>query len=356
MLYLRRIPYIPLAAVLLVLAILCGGCGRSGDAQAGPAVLGAEERAEAAALLDAQLGLLKDEINDTEYERCLAFMETLYPLRRDRLEQDRYEKSAEERRMVERLNQLYERYTAKYLGDGGTWGYGNPSQRVLAEYRVSGDGSIRADGWSQIRETGGWTEEDYLDLWDQILSILPDGAWRDFSRFIVFTDGEDETLAYVTQADSAGERWEIAVDPADAEDSDWFIETVLHEYTHYLTLNAGQADYTSRQTGSTYNEEGMVTYADSYLNAFYQAFWADYLDDRLANMDSYNFFLRHEDDFVTDYASTDPAEDIAESFTYFVLQDRQRGDAVWERKLNFFYDYRELVDFRSEVRARLGLE
>ncbi|MTR05584.1 hypothetical protein GMD73_05660 [Pseudoflavonifractor sp. BIOML-A15] len=77
----RRIPYIPLAAVLLVLAILCGGCGRSGDAQAGPAVLGAEERAEAAALLDAQLGLLKDEINDTEYERCLAFMETLYPLR-----------------------------------------------------------------------------------------------------------------------------------------------------------------------------------------------------------------------------------------------------------------------------------
>ena len=122
MLYLRRIPYIPLAAVLLVLAILCGGCGRSGDAQAGPAVLGAEERAEAAALLDAQLGLLKDEINDTEYERCLAFMETLYPLRRDRLEQDRYEKSAEERRMVERLNQLYERYTAKYLGDGGTWG------------------------------------------------------------------------------------------------------------------------------------------------------------------------------------------------------------------------------------------
>ena len=58
MLYLRRIPYIPLAAVLLVLAILCGGCGRSGDAQAGPAVLGAEERAEAAALLDAQLGLL----------------------------------------------------------------------------------------------------------------------------------------------------------------------------------------------------------------------------------------------------------------------------------------------------------
>ena len=131
---------------------------------------------------------------------------------------------------------------------------------------------------------------------------LPDGAWRDFSRFIVFTDGEDETLAYVTQADSAGERWEIAVDPADAEDSDWFIETVLHEYTHYLTLNAGQADYTSRQTGSTYNEEGMVTYADSYLNAFYQAFWADYLDDRLANMDTYNFFLRHEDDFVTDYA------------------------------------------------------
>jgi len=74
-----------------------------------------------------------------------------------------------------------------------------------------------------------------------------------------------------------------------------------------LTLNDGQVKYTARQTASTYNEEGLVTRDGSYLDDFYQRFWADYLDDRLADMDTYNFFLRHEDDFVTDYASSSPS-------------------------------------------------
>ena len=100
----------------------------------------------------------------------------------------------------------------------------------------------------------------------------------------------------------------------------------------------------------------MVSAPGSYLDDFYQAFWTGYLDDRLANPDSCNFFLRHEDDFVTDYASSSPSEDIAESFTYFVLQDGPRpGDAVWEQKLNFFFDYPEMTALRQEIRACLGL-
>ena len=43
------------------------------------------------------------------------------------------------------------------------------------------------------------------------------------------------------------------------------------------------------------------------------------------------------------------------SFTYFVLWDAPEGDAVWEEKLNFFYRYPELVEFRTQARARLGL-
>lgn len=89
-----------------------------------------------------------------------------------------------------------------------------------------------------------------------------------------------------------GKKWEIAVDPADAGDGEMFVETVLHEYSHYLTLNNEQVKYTARQTASTYNEEGMVAYEGSYLDDFYQRFWADYLDDRLSDMDTYNFFLR----------------------------------------------------------------
>ena len=224
----------------------------------------------------------------------------------------------------------------------------------MAEYWIQEDETLRPDPESPFRPDGD-REVEYEALWAQMRGLLPEGSWAAFSRFTVFTDGADETLAYVAALDGAGERWEIAVDPADAGDGDWFTETVLHEYTHYLTLNAGQVTYTAAQTADTYNEEGMAAVPGSYLDDFYQAFWSDYLDDRRANPESDRFFLRHEDDFVTDYAATDPSEDIAESFTYFVLWPRQGGGSVWEQKLDFFYGYPELVELRAGIRTCLGL-
>lgn len=342
-------------AALAALLLLCAGC-EAAVSMPPPSPLSGESLARAEALLDAQLGTLADVLTEKEYGRCMAFMEQLWPLRQARLEAGKYEKSDGEQRLVERLNLLYERYTEKYFGSGGYWGYGSSRESTLAEYIIGQDGSLKRDRLAGLRETGDWREADYLALWDQICAILPEGAYQDFTRFIIFTDGPDGTLAYVTQSDYQGYKWEIAVDPADAEDGDWFTETVLHEYTHYLTLNAEQVTYTWDQTGDTYNEEGMVSGRGSYIDDFYQAFWVDYLDDRLANRKSNNFFLRHEDDFITDYASTDPSEDIAECFTYFVLWDRRDGEAVWEQKLDFFYGYPELVELRDGIRARLEIE
>ena len=351
-------------AALLLALLLLAGCG--GEPAAGgfagvggrPRELTEEERAGARAMVDAQLGLLSGQVTEEEYAACLDLMEQLWSLRQERLEADRWEKSTREQRLVDKLNDLYEEYTVRYIGDGGTWGYGYPEERTLAVFDITSAGEIARSQAPPGGDAGrdGYTEADFQALWDQMTAMLPEDAWEDFIRFTVFTDGENETLAYVQQADDTGEKWEIAVDPADAGDGQMFVETVLHEYSHYLTLNGGQVKYTARQTASTYNEEGLVTRDGSYLDDFYQRFWADYLDDRLADMDTYNFFLRHEDDFVTDYASSSPSEDIAESFTYFVLQDGPRpGDAVWEQKLNFFFDYPEMTALRQEIRACLGL-
>ena len=136
-------------------------------------------------------------------------------------------------------------------------------------------------------------------------AVLPKDAFRDFRSYVPFTDGEGETVAYVLPADPGGSQWEICLDPADMGDRDYFLETVLHEYCHYLTLNHRQADYRGEPTVETYCEAGMVSREGSYLDDFCQQFWTGYLDDRLADLDSYNFFLRHEEDFVSSYASTD---------------------------------------------------
>jgi len=345
-----------LAALFLSLALLCAGCEGGAALEPSPSAPPdqAQIRWEAERLAQSQLGLLDDLVSEGERERVITLLEQALPLRQERESNGQWVKSDREARLLAQLNRLYERYTVKYIGSGGTWGYGAPTERILAEYLIQDGRSLQKDRLAQT-EPSGYSEADFLELWETMCASLPEDAWSSFSRLIIFTDGLDESLAYVYPSDEAGSKWTVAVDPADAEDWDWFLETILHEYAHYVTLNDSQAAYTDQQTTSTYNEEGMVTYSGSYLDEFYQAFWADYLDDRLVNLDSYNFFLRHEQDFVTDYAATDPSEDIAECFTYFVLAGPQEGGAVWEQKLNFFYRFPELAEFRAETRARLGL-
>ena len=56
---------------------------------------------------------------------------------------------------------------------------------------------------------------------------------------------------------------------------------------------------------------------------------------------------------MTDYAATNPGEDIAESWTHFVINDKPSGDSIADQKVRFFYDYPELVELRDKIRARL---
>lgn len=339
---------VQMTALFLLLAVVCTGCS---------GVFAGADQETLDRELDAQLGLLVQEISGEERQRAMELWKQVRQIKQGRLARGEFERGDREWELLEQLNALYEDCTIRYLNGGSEgWGYTYPEEVSLGRYRIDGGEELVLIPNSLDLTRGPWTREELEGLWAFMRGVMPQGAFEDFVRFSLFTDGEGETMAYVLPRDGNGKRWEIYVDPADAGDGQVFLETVLHEYCHYLTLNSRQVNYTWEQTVDTYNEAGMVSAEGSYLDDFYQAFWTGYLDDRLANMDSYNFFLRHEDDFVNDYASTDPSEDISESFCYFVLWDRQGGEAVWERKLDFFYGYPELVEFRREVRCNLGLE
>ena len=140
---------------------------------------------------------------------------------------------------------------------------------------------------------------------------------------------------------------------------------------------------------------------DSYLNLFFQKFWADIYSDyhywfEFADDDygiessrsNYNFHQKYYDQFVTYYAASHPAEDFAESFWAFVLWDDElidyyketcatsgfhgwhtileerltyekycekiyRDNSIWEEKIRFFYDFPELVEMRDFMRSNL---
>ena len=303
-----------------------------------------EIQAEARRLAAVQLGKLDGLVTPEEREQVVGQLEWLLSLRRLRENGGEREPSPREEQLVSRLNQLYEDYTRRYLGDLGSWSADEEKIEQLTAYTVKDGGLEAVEG-----------KDAYQDLWNQVGAMLPEGSLDAFDRFTVFTDGAEEILAYVVPTDDAGARWELAVDPEDAGDGASFAETVMHEYCHYLTLNNRQVDYGGQPTYGCYAESDLAARPDSYLNAFYRTFWTDYLDDRLADPETYGFYLRHSDDFLTGYAATSPSEDIAESFAYFVLYDRAEGEGLQARKQNFFYAYPELVTFRDQARARMGL-
>lgn len=303
-----------------------------------------EIQAEARRLAAVQLGKLDGLVTPEEREQVVGQLEWLLSLRRLRENGGEREPSPREEQLVSRLNQLYEDYTRRYLGDLGSWSADEEKIEQLTAYTVKDGGLEAVEG-----------KDAYQDLWNQVRAMLPEGSLDAFDRFTVFTDGAEEILAYVVPTDDAGARWELAVDPEDAGDGASFAETVMHEYCHYLTLNNGQVDYGGQPTYGCYAESDLAARPNSYLNVFYQTFWTDYLDDRLADPETYGFYLRHSDDFLTSYAATSPSEDIAESFAYFVLYDQAKEEGLQAQKQNFFYAYPELVTFRDQARARMGL-
>lgn len=208
--------------------------------------------------------------------------------------------------------------------------------------------------------------------WDKVVEILPDSVMNQFVVSLrLFTDGKHEALAGMRSLDSLNQQWEIDIDTADMsltnQDSAYILgytHTLIHEFGHLITLNGGQicANYTGSEDYYAVSEG--VALPDSYLYKFVYAFWDDKMLSKWDRIDwipnekkrlkhLYQFYLKHYDEFVTDYAAESPTEDIAEAWTFFVLSDEQTYKSVLYHKVLFFYQYPELVAYRTIIRSKL---
>jgi hypothetical protein len=149
---------------------------------------------------------------------------------------------------------------------------------------------------------------------------------------------------------------------------------LIHEFAHLLTLNSTQVPpsleiFKHPTDRTTYFHElaACFTYftgegcsnPGSYMDDFYNQFWLDIYDEwnkiefETDSEEYYQemeaFYAKYEDRFVTDYAVTRPPEDIAESFTFFVLSPKPDGKSIAEQKVLFFYNYPELVTLRETI-------
>lgn len=243
---------------------------------------------------------------------------------------------------------------------------------ILALFDVeNGSVSLSSDSLRGADEISKYDMDLYSKLWVDSKMLIPNDYLDNISKFEINTDGFENTMAHVTPENEDASKWRLAIDIRDAVDADKnytdeFNNTVLHEFAHIMTLGKDQMMPERNEYSPNYTLEEGTLNKDSYLNQFYNKFWLDIIDEHseIENMDitedemyekNIEFYEKYKDRFVSDYAATNPAEDIAETYRCFIMQPKPDGNSISENKILFMYQFKELVQHRNDIRKHLGL-
>ena len=253
----------------------------------------------------------------------------------------------------------------------------NPDEEIyLASYFVNGDkisGPFKEKAPRDLQDEQN-DEEAHEAIWNYFTRLIPIEQREFISSFSIITDGNGNVLAAVAQSFADAEEWVLEVDILDSTNKEVLTVTLLHEFGHLLTLNSSQVppneeifdnpeddDIYQRELAACPNYfpgEGCSN-EDSYINQFFDRFWLDLYaewqqidsedDEDLYDELLYDFYREYNDQFLTEYAPTSPAEDIAESFAFFILAPKPEPSSIADEKILFFYDFPELVKLRGQI-------
>ncbi len=253
----------------------------------------------------------------------------------------------------------------------------------LVSYFVDGDDL--SGPWEEAVPEEYKDEQDdraaHEDIWELFTRLIPLEQREFLSAFSIITDGNGNVLAAVVQNSNDPQEWILEVDILDSSNKYVLTVTLLHEFAHLLTLNSAQvppseAIFDYPESDSIYQSELAAcpnyfpgegcSNPDSYINLFFDRFWFDlYAEwqqiETEDDVDLYDellddFYFDHRDRFLTNYAATSPAEDIAESFAFFVLAPKPDAGSAADEKILFFYEFPELVELRGQILNQLCVE
>ncbi len=203
-------------------------------------------------------------------------------------------------------------------------------------------------------------QQDYnkhFQMWDFVTRLLPLEERDKISQFEVFY-GDGELLGYVTpinEDDLSKWKFGLAIDAAEELDQinfqDLFTYVTIHEYGHVLTLNDEQVRVTSEASCNTYYTGEGCSNGNAYINCLFDLGWKDIYDEFDENNPE-AFYEKYKDRFVSDYAATNPGEDIAEVFAFFIIQeDKPDASTIANQKIRMLYEFPELVTLRNQIRS-----
>ena len=89
---------------------------------------------------------------------------------------------------------------------------------------------------------------------------------------------------------------------------------------------------------------------------FWSKYGADATDWNRTDQDAAALYADHSDAFVSEYAATNPVEDLAETFATFVLSDKPTGATEKDQKVSWLYNSPLMASERMRIRAALASE
>lgn len=213
---------------------------------------------------------------------------------------------------------------------------------LLASYKITKG--------EKITLTGGDDSSQYRKIWDEISALSPDALSDKYlEEFRVYDNPDDDTYAFVYDPDGNG-KWEVAVNLSSLKNVSVSEQklTYIHELGHVISLNAEQVDPNIDENNcQTYEIDEGCTGEHSYIYQFASKFWNNIGQP-----------VYDPSEYVTEYAITNDVEDLAESFAFFVVSGNEStlGNSERDEKIAFFYQYPELVKYRTEMRQALVSE
>ena len=232
---------------------------------------------------------------------------------------------------------------------------------TLTSYKIVGESIVKIKDFNVSGSMISFQQDiaKHQAMFEYYKNIIPVENRQKITEFVVF-HGQGELYGYVepiNHNDLSKWRMGLAIDQANdiaaIDFGNEFAYTVVHEFAHVLTLNNEQisVDVSENACPNFHTGEG-CSETNSYINALFELGWADiYQEFENSGGDGYAMYDKYPDRFVTEYAATNPGEDIAEVFTVFVIQEQMpTGNSIANKKVRMMYEYPELVQLRNQIR------
>lgn len=197
-------------------------------------------------------------------------------------------------------------------------------------------------------------------FFDRFFTLLPDEYDTHFTELVVFHNEIGEVDAFVeTVPTTRHTTWRFGINDemftypvTETAMSELFI----HEFAHVLSYES-VSDITKHYSSASchvYFRSSGCPRKNSYLGQFVDTFWGKNDLNNIVRFGSDAWSSQDiEIQFVSDYAAVGPEEDFAETFATFVLTGKPTDDTKRAAKIRFFYDYPELLELRTGIRAEL---